>query len=206
MPIEPESIAQHLPYYLTQDAEEHLARELAAFPNCGPYYISRYRDEVFQGDGWTKLALRRFEDGQLTAIHGIVLSNSCDINPDNRRVLPTKLVFAPIIRLNNYVEKLRASHVQEDRIDSQLRSIREQKVTTLFFLPAGGGLTEDYVALLDDVHSVPFASFSAQRGREKLFTLSNVGFYLFLLKLSVHFCRFHENLPREEESGADRAE
>lgn len=30
----------------------------------------------------------------------------------------------------------------------------------------------------------------------KLVTLSQQGFYMFLLKLSIHFCRFQENIAR----------
>ena len=31
---------------------------------------------------------------------------------------------------------------------------------------------------------------------EKLFTLNQMGFYLFVLKLSIHFCRFQDGVIR----------
>ena len=60
----------------------------------------------------------------------------------------------------------------------------------------GGHLEEDYVVLLDDLHSIPLASHP---GDQKLFTLSMAGFYLFIFKLSVHFCRLHEHVDRRSE-------
>lgn len=66
----------------------------------------------------------------------------------------------------------------------------------LFYLPKGGELEEDHVALIHDAHTLPLSSFQAQQSRRKLFTLSQVGFYIFLFKLSVHFCRFHEKIHR----------
>jgi len=84
-------------------------------------------------------------------------------------------------------------------VENKLAAIREQKVTSLFYLPPGGRLDGEYIAVLDDIHSLPYSAFATRGGREKLFTLSQVGFYLFLFKLSVHFCRFHENVPRFDE-------
>lgn len=196
MPVDSDSIAAQLPSYLTQEAKEHLAGALNAFPDCGPYYIDRYKTEVLQGDGWSHLEIVRFEDGARRPIRGILLSNSCDIDPANPRPLPARLVFAPIVKLARYADKLRQAGVAADRLENTLAAIREQRVTSLFYLPAGGRLDDEYIAILDDLHNVPYPAFAKSGGREKLFTLSQVGFYLFLFKLSVHFCRFHENVPR----------
>jgi hypothetical protein len=67
----------------------------------------------------------------------------------------------------------------------------------MFFLPAGGPMAEDHVIRLDDAHSMPVAAHIAAEHREKLFTLSNTGFYMLVLKLSVHFCRLHEKVNRK---------
>ena len=83
-----------------------------------------------------------------------------------------------------------------NKIENKITAIKEQKVTALFYLPKGSVLDDDYVAVLDDIHTIPLNRYTAQNGKQKLFTLSQVGFYLFLLKLSVHFCRFQENIQR----------
>jgi hypothetical protein len=56
--------------------------------------------------------------------------------------------------------------------------------------------SEDHIALLDDLHTLPLGMFQ-KADRPKLFTLSQVGFYLFVVKLSIHFCRFSEGISRD---------
>jgi hypothetical protein len=197
MEITPESIQEQIPYYLTQEAKENLIKALAKFPKLKDYYINRYQEEILQGDGWNSLEIIKFRGGERKFIKGILLSNSCDIDPNNSRDYVPNITFSPIIKLDRYIELLRNAGLDESKILGKIKSIKEQKVTTLFYLPQGAGLDEDYIARLDEVYTVPFPSFNEQDGRQKLFTLNQVGFYLFLFKLSVHFCRFHENIPRE---------
>ncbi len=195
MEITVEAIQNQIPYYLTQESKENLVKALKAFPNIN-YYINFYLTDMLQGDGWTNLEVIRFEDCTRKQIKGIILSNSCDISPENKRDFTPKLTFAPIIKLNNFAELLEKKGISTQRITNRLQDIREQRVTTMFYLPRGGSLDEEYVALLDDIHTMPFMAFDSNETKVKQFTLSQVGFYLFLLKLSVHFCRFHENLLR----------
>lgn len=89
--------------------------------------------------------------------------------------------------------------IKHESVDAKLNAIREQSVTSMFYVPKGAALEEDCIALLDDLHTVPLVRFNKSEDRKKLFTLGTVGFYLFLFKLSVHFCRFHENVQREHE-------
>lgn len=196
MEINQESIQTQLPYYLTQEQKENLVKALQDFPKPLDYYIELYPNDILQGDGWAKLEIIRFEDGARKEVKGIILSNSCDISAENKRDFPTKITFAPIIRLSKFAKLMKLSGLGEEKINNRIQSIREQKVTTMFYLPSGAILEDDYVALLDDLHTMPLKAFESKRERTKQFTLSQVGFYLFLLKLSVHFCRFHEKLVR----------
>jgi hypothetical protein len=191
-----ESIETQIPYYLTQKAKENLVQALKNFPEYFDYYTDLYPTDVLQGDGWSKLEVLRFEDGARKEIKGIVLSNSCDISVINLRDFPPNISFAPIIKLSKYAEKLAAKGFPQEKIESRLQSIRVQQTSNMFFLPKGGKLDDDFVALLGDLHTMPFKVFEPKGEREKQFTLSQVGFYLFLLKLSVHFCRFHEEIER----------
>lgn len=196
MQISTESIQDQIPYYLTQDAKEGLTRELNNFSNKTNYYTGLYRQDILQGDGWSCLPIINFESGERKSIKGILLSNSCDIDPNNIRELPTKITFAPIIRLNLYEGLLKSKISDPKRISDKILAIKSQRITNLFYLPKGSGLDEEYVALLDDVHTIPYNKFVGQENQIKLFTLNQVGFYLFLFKLSVHFCRFHEKIDR----------
>lgn len=91
---------------------------------------------------------------------------------------------------------LERAGLREQQISTKLQAIREQNVTTIFYLPQEGTLDDEYIALLDDVHTIPATAFDPSQNNDKVFTLSMFGFYLFLLKLSVHFCRFHEEVAR----------
>jgi hypothetical protein len=196
MEITPESIREQIPYYLTQDQKDGLTKALRDFPADTNYYLHAYENELLQGDGWTKLQVRSFDTGEKKSILGIILSNTCDVAPENKRDFPAKIAFAPIIPLSAYVTLLYRSGINQDQVQNKVSSIREQRVTNIFFLPAGSGLQEDHIALLDDLHTMPAKIFELETEKSKSFTLSLIGFYLFVLKLSVHFCRFHDKVPR----------
>lgn len=193
MELSADTLQAQIPYYLTQVAKENLVKALNSFPNI-TYYTSLYPNDALQGDGWTSMGIVSFEKGERDFIKGIILSNSCDIDLTNKRDLPAKLIFAPIIKLTNYVKLLEKTNVPN--IKSKIQAIRGQHVTNLFYLPKEAYLDDEYIALLDDVHTIPLSTFNS-KDQKKLFTLSQVGFYLFIFKLSVHFCRFHENVKRD---------
>lgn len=197
MDTTPDTIEAHIPYYLTQEQKVGLISALNDFrANPVSYYIDKYHDELLQGDGWSNLEVIRFENGDRNSIKGIILSNTCDISPENDRPVPARITFAPIIKLSRYSTILESTDLTEQQINAKVQAIRNQNVTTIFYLPPEGALDEEYIALLDDVHNVPATAFNLTAKNEKVYTLSMFGFYLFLLKLSVHFCRFHEEVAR----------
>jgi hypothetical protein len=197
--LSPDSIQRQLPPYLTQPEKDVLLRELSAWPRPITYYTSKWASEVLQGDMWTRLPIRDAETGELAEVNGIVLSNSCAIDPKNDRQLPAKVVIAPLIDLERYVALLRQNQFTDDQISDRVKAIMEQRVHNVFYLPAGPGakLTGDHIVLLDDLHSFNAEKLtSSSRQSTKLATLATTGFYLFLLKISVHFCRFSEGISR----------
>jgi hypothetical protein len=126
----------------------------------------------------------------------VVLSNTCDVAPENPRDLPVNIIFAPLIPLEGYTALLLGAGVTQQSIDDKVAAIRRQRITSLFYVPTGGGLTSEHIVLLEDIHTMPAKIYEEERATAKIFTLSQAGFYLFILKLSIHFCRFHENLTR----------
>lgn len=197
MQITSESIRDQIPYYLSQRAKENLAKALDRFPRQIDYYTNLCKEDLLQGDCWTTVDVFRFEDGARKSIRALLLSNSCDVAPENKRDLPTKLSFASMVKLERYIDLLKNAGLDSKQIEAKVIAIKEQRVTSLVYFPKGAELEEDYVALLDDIHTVPSRAFVARNEKTKLFALSNVGFYLFVLKLSVHFCRLHEEVVRD---------
>lgn len=196
MDITAENLQEHIPYYLTAPQKEGLVRALADFPRNFPYYCGGFESELLQGDGWKGFQIFNFVTGERASVMGVVLSNSCDVSTENARTLPVKITFAPLIKLSDYRRLLEKTNLTAAAIDAKIEAIRNQRVTEFFYLPAGSQLEDESVVMLGDLHSMPLREFERTATKAKSFTLSLCGFYLFLLKLSIHFCRFHEEVPR----------
>ena len=204
MVFELESIENYLPHYLTDKDRRTLLDELKAFSSgsrtinyiLGAYHGAKFQDQMLQGDGWNGFQLFDFGTGKLCSVSGLVLSNSCDIDSENPRSLPIRVIFAPLIKFAKYKELLRKSGIGSDSVEDKINSIKAQTTSNIFYLPAGGAVTEDYIVRLDDIHSMPIEKYISNPNKTKLFTLNNTGFYLLIFKLSVHLCRLQENINR----------
>lgn len=194
-----DDIRQYIPQYLTRESQDDIVRALRDFPNNFNYYTSYYQTDFLQGDGWNCLDIVNIYNDELSRvkIRGIILSNSCDASLENVRSLPSKVVFAPILALDAYTKKLSDAGLSDAAIKAKTEAIKKQQVTSIFYLPKGLSLEKDSIAILDDLHSLPLSSVAANKDKIKYFTLSQVGFYLFLLKISIHFCRFQEKVFRD---------
>jgi hypothetical protein len=198
MAIDTDTIRDYLPYYLSEDDKVWITKELNKF-HVGEmqyYLFNRYELEMLQGDGWTRLHLRNFHTGEEIFINGVVLSNTCDVDPSNKRDLPVSIIFAPLVPVDAYIQRLIAAGVAQQSVDDKVAAMKRQEVTNVFYVPAGSGLDAEHIVLFDDIHSMPAHVYEEEKGKGKIFTLNQAGFYLFILKLSMHFCRFHENLTR----------
>lgn len=194
-----DEIRDMIPYYLTRDKAEGFMNELKSF-SSQTRIITDHQDELFlQGDGWHGFSLFSFATGQKRKVRGIIVSNSCDISSDNQRDIPAKVTFVPLMKLSA-IEKILESDetLSADARKNKIESIKRQESTSFFFIPSQGILEEDSVAWFNDAHSMPTDFFLADHNqeRQRIFSLTMVGFYLFLFKLSIHYCRFHEKVDR----------
>jgi hypothetical protein len=192
-----DDIFNHLPSYLSPKQKDDLFEQIKKFPKIN-YYISKNDQEVLQGDAWTGFTILDFYSGEKRLLKGVVLSNSCDIDTENDRDLNVNVIFAPLIKMEKYVALLRSSGITADKIDAKIEAIKLQKVTSIMYFPKGGDIDADYIINLDDIRSQPLQVF-LEGERLRLFTLSQSGFYVLLLKISIHFCRFQEGVLRYEE-------
>jgi len=201
MNFDAEALRRQIPYYLTAPpAQKQLLTELKALSRGAskghffPENSDQFNEHSLQGDGWAGFQAFSFKDQALQNLRGIVLSNSCDIAPDNKRDTPPRISFAPLLRLAKLESRFQDRGLSQEGIESRLSAIRAQSVTSLFYLPKDGPLEHESVVLLDDMHSMPVDVFRTTG--KKLFTLSMAGFYLFVFKLSVHLCRLQEDVDR----------
>jgi hypothetical protein len=151
---------------------------------------------VFQGDGLRDLPVIFLPEVRVEPFPSIVISNTCDISSENDRVLEPKILYCPIIRISRFLEKLEDGGLDSDKIQNFLVDLKRQRISSLFFLPRGGELPEDCVALLDSICNARSSVLPVEPMSTRIFSLSNYGFYLLLFKLSIHFTRIREAVDR----------
>ncbi len=199
--IDFDEIKKYLPKYLSPEATEKLFQDLKDFPENihKRLYGDVLEDEndVFQGDGIIDLPVINLPDEIVRKGKVMILSNTCDISLDNKRIFFPRIMYCPILRLSKFIEMLRKREITNERINQFVDVIKKQEVSSIFYLPQGGNLEEDYIAILENVNNCDIKVIQKEEiKKQRLFSLSNYGFYLFLFKLSIHFTRIREAVER----------
>ena len=192
-----EDISVFLPKYLSPEEQQGLFKEIKKFPDSFVFFDNSHQfdSELLQGDGWRGLVAINFQTLDKKVVSGVVISNSCDIDIRNKRDFNPNILFAPILKLESVKQKLLDGKKSEEYIEERFSVIRKQRLTSMFYIPEKDGVINESVILLDDIHRHPLDDFVATE-KTKLFTLSQAAFYLFLIKLSIHFHRVHEGVHR----------
>jgi len=196
-----DKIKDFLPKYLSPEDQRDLSRCIRDFPNNinDLMYTSVLKKEqiVFQGDGIKNLPVINFPDTVIRKVNCIITSNTCDIDSSNTRLFSSRLVYTPLIELSKYIQLLESKDVLAERIENHIKAIKKQEVTQIFYLPANNLMSEKIV-FLDRLNNCGNELLDrTQLESFRLFTLSNYGFYLFLLKLSISFTRIAEGVNRK---------
>lgn len=187
-----------LPSHLSSGEKRELFEQLQeATLGRMVYYTTLNDPEPMQGDGWEQIDWVDPAIGERRKLRAAVLSNSCDITTANRRIFPTNIVFGILVRLSKLILVLREERIAEQTIEDTVRDIRRQRLTYMFYLPDGPGTDNEYVLLFDNIQAQSLARFQENPERRRIFSLSQAGFWLFLVKLSAHFCRAGEAVHRD---------
>ncbi len=192
----------YLPKYLSPGSEDTLFQCLKDFPaNIDSRLYTSYlkKDKtVFQGDGIDEMPVVNLPDSDMREVPVIILSNTCDIDPSNLRNFPSQIVYAPIVNLQKYQNNLiKYSSKSEESITQHIDLIRKQGITQIFYLPKIGDKLNESIVFLDRLNNINNKYVSNMDILSKrIFTLSNYGAYLFLLKISIHFTRFNDGVDR----------
>lgn len=196
-------IELYLPKYLSPEIEEKLFQDLIRFPdNIDDRIYTSYGIDpniIFQGDGLKDLLVINLPDTTIKKVPSMVLSNTCDIDPENKRKFQSNIIYSPIMRLEAYRKRLLDNGMYgPESIESHLDTIRKQKITQIFYLPIGRQLKYEAMIFFDRLVSCDNESIDRENLEDKrLFTLSQYGHYLFLYKLSIHFTRIMEGIERK---------
>ena len=104
---------------------------------------------------------------------------------------------APLVELDKFISVLQNNGLQANVIKDQVTAIKQQRNTSILFLPASG-MIKDSIVLLDNLFNIKTSYIKRNTITNiRLASLSNYGFYLLLFKLSIHFCRMQERVDRK---------
>ena len=192
----------YLPKFLSAESDKELFESLKDFPNNidSRIYTNYLTDSeiIYQGDAITDMLFINLPNPEIKPIPSIILSNTCDIDLNNIRNFPSQVVYAPIINLQKYKDALcQKSSKTKEQIDSHIQAIKKQEITQIFYLPSIDSKIENSIVFFDRVCNFPNKQISREKLKDRrLFTLSDYGAYLFLLKLSIHFTRIQDKVER----------
>lgn len=200
-----EKIRRYLPSYLAPDEEEKLFSELKGFPSnvddrlYAPQNVSD--SHIRQGDGLDDMPLVSLPDDTVKEKPVLIVSNTCDVSPENERATTPRILYCPIVdfELFSYYIKESGIYDNEGAAEDYLQHVRQQKVSSIFYLPPSPERElEESLALMGRINncSVEVAYENQSVSKDRIFSLGLYGFYLLVLKISIHFSRFNEGIHR----------
>jgi hypothetical protein len=202
MSITLEDIEKFLPQYLSSENKNALFEQFKGFPNNLEKLYSKEKNHektLLQADVMCNVPIIDLPDTKITRCKVLIISNSCDNDLDNDRKHPISISYVPIIKLKSLEDLLYKQKIDENKIKSFINDVKKQHITNLFYLPIGDFLEEELVACFDKTLNMSrntfFELFSSDKVG-KILSMSNYGFYMFLLKLSIHFTRIREKIDR----------
>lgn len=193
----------YLPKFLSEESDRVLFNGLKDFPeNIDERLYTTYLNDtriIYQGDGLNNLLVVNLPKPEVKPAPSIILSNTCDIDLQNERNFPSQIVYAPIFSLDKYkLTLLKNSKKSKEQIVDHINAIKRQEITQIFFLPKFDGKLEESIVFFDRVNNMPNTLIERDKiTTNRIFTLSDYGAYLFLLKLSIHFTRVQDKVERK---------
>lgn len=194
-----EDIKKYLPQYLSDSDAKQLFSALKDFPNnIDERFYSNYSLDdniLYQGDCLKDIPAFNLPDTRTKLSQSMAISNTCDMDLSNKRLWNTRILLSQIILLEK-LEKGLCQRFPKDRVTNYINSLKKQQITNAFYLPKSKNLDEA-VAFFDYTNSFDINYIDRESLKERrLVSLSNYGFYILLLKLSIHFTRVQEKVER----------
>lgn len=201
------NIDKLLPDYLSKAEKNRLLKALSQFEKklnfhtiYKNFYLRKPNEDFSQGD--IIPSVRYSEWNMDTGLYeklympAMIISNTCDIDQSNKRDVSKEILFAPCTLLNEYTSLL----PDNERL-TVIEKIKKQLYSNILFLPSpkNNNEGEGYVVRLDQLFTFPlseFLEYSNELKKNRIASLNTVAFYIFIVKLSYHFCRLPEERHR----------
>lgn len=194
-------IKNYLPKYLSADNYNALLAELKSFPdNIDKRFYTHLLEKnvIFQGDGIKEMPIIDITNIELGVkkVNCLIISNTCDMDLTNIRRFHASILYSPIINLKKYISTLQEQNIDNSTIENHISDLKHQKISQILFLPKNSQI-EDSIVFLDKIQNIDNRYISRDNlENQRLFSLSDYGFYMLVLKLSVHFSRIQEKVNR----------
>lgn len=123
----------------------------------------------------------------------MLLSNTCDINFEGKSRCKY-ISIAPIFSFEEFAGTAKPQGYSEKGWGDFLKDIKANGITDILYMPKKGKLKES-VVFLDKICSIDphVLKIKLEKNKsEKLLSLSLIGFYYLLIKLTHHFARFED--------------
>ncbi len=202
-----EKFSDLLPSYLSDSTRKKLESDLKDFSvnerlTQDPFTVFK-NDFFLQGDIVSNIPYPYWDGGNFKTISAprcIILSNTCDIDESNERSIPMDCLLAPIFSLEKYEKRMFENGYGKERIEQFVTNVKRYQITNLFHLPINDkGEYEPhgkgYIVALDKAFSLPRSLLDV---KQHLRSFNQFFSYLFTFQLSIHFCRFHDKVDRNE--------
>ncbi len=196
-----EDIKLYLPKFLSTESGKELFEGLKDFPdNIDTRLYTSYLTEniIYQGDGLKNMLVINLPKTEIKLVPSMILSNTCDIDIKNAHNFHSQIVYTPIFNLKKYKNSLyKNSQKTKEQLDSHILAIKKQEITQIFFLPKINEKLDESIIFFDRLYNYPNNLIKRESIKERrIFSLSDYGIYIFLLKLSIHFTRIKDNVER----------
>lgn len=197
-----ESLDIYLPKFLSEDSYKKLLEGINQFPeNIDKRLYTNYlkdQEIIFQGDGINNMLYVDIQNLKTKKVASMIFSNTCDMSIENKRNFPSQIIYSPIISLKNYIKSLKDNGIAENKITSHINDIKKQYITQIFYLPKNNKFFDESLVFFDRILHIKNDYIERKELKTvRLFSLSDYGIYLFLVKLSIHFTRIQDKVERK---------
>jgi hypothetical protein len=137
-----------------------------------------------------RLEVRSFKD-----VPCMLLSHTCDLDLENK-TREKYVSVAPVLSFEEFAN-FKTSEYSDKGWKDFLDSVKANGITDILYIPGKSPL-DDSVILLDRISSVDPKLLKIKienSDTKRVLSLSQIGFYFFLIKLTYHFARYED---REE--------
>ncbi|MFH1136440.1 MAG: hypothetical protein V1816_10200, partial [Pseudomonadota bacterium] len=163
------------------------------------FYSKNSSEDLYQGDIINNLEMAFLEVSNniieyklIENQQCILLSNTCDMSPENK----TREKFvsvAPVFSYSDFSQN-KIERYDVNAWNNFLQDVKRNNITDILYIPQNRNF-ESSVVLLDRIFSIDINSFYFifnTRCKNKILSLSQLGHYIFLIKLTNHFARYED--------------